>query len=97
MIKLIRSDRKGKKYMVRIGNKTTHFGSTGYDDYTIHKDAKRKSNYISRHKANENWNKSGINTAGFWSRWLLWNLPSIGSSIRNIESRFNVKIQRLLN
>ena len=97
MIKLNRSDKKGKKYMVRIGNKTIHFGSTGYEDYTIHKDAKRKSNYISRHKANENWNKGGMNTAGFWPRWLLWNLPSIGSSIKDIESRFNVKVQRILN
>ena len=79
--------------MVRISpDKTVHFGARGYEDYTMHKDDDRLSNYISRHHARENWTKSGIDTAGFWSRWLLWNKPSLRDSIKDIEKRFNVKI-----
>jgi hypothetical protein len=93
-IYLKRSNKIGKKYMVRVDNRTIHFGAINYSDYTKHKDIKRKVNYIKRHKVNENWNKSGIKTAGFWSRWLLWNKPTIRDSIKNIENKFNVKIKR---
>ncbi len=93
-IKLYKSSNKGKKYTADVFGRKVHFGATGYSDYTIHKDSDRKSNYISRHRSRENWKKSGINTAGFWSRWLLWNKPSITGSIKDIEQRFNVKIVR---
>jgi hypothetical protein len=39
---------------------------------------------------NENWLKSGIDTAGFWSRWLLWNKPTIKESYMDIKKRFNL-------
>jgi hypothetical protein len=51
--------------------KKVYFGTAGYSDFTIHKDEETKLRYIKRHN-NENWTKSGINSAGFWSRWLLW-------------------------
>ena len=71
--------------MVRLNNKTIHFGATGYDDYTTHKDPKRKAQYIARHKNNEDW--SDPETAGFWARWLLWNKPSINDSIADLKHR----------
>ena len=40
----------------------------------------------------ESWGKSGIQTAGFWSRWLLWSMPSISDAISFIETKFDVKI-----
>ena len=80
--------------MVTIDNKTVHFGADGYSDFTKHRDEDRKQNYISRHRPNENWGKSGLKTAGFWSRWLLWNQRTIASSIKYIERRFNVTITR---
>jgi hypothetical protein len=80
--------------MVEVDGKTVHFGAAGYSDYPTHKDAERKQRYINRHKAKENWTKSGIKTAGFWSRWLLWGQPSISASIKAIENKFNVKIRR---
>lgn len=86
------STRQDKKWSVVLPNKTIHFGARGYSDYTIHKDTSRKDNYIKRHAPRENWEKSGIETAGFWSRWLLWNKPSIKESIKDIENKFNVKI-----
>ena len=79
--------------MVKVGNKTVHFGASGYQDYTIHKDYERYLRYIQRHKARENWKKSGLDTAGFWSRWILWNLPSFKDSVKDTERRFGIKIQ----
>ena len=93
-IYLRRSTKPDKKYMVTIDRKTVHFGAAGMSDYTKHKDPERKKRYIARHKKRENWNKSGIKTAGFWSRWLLWGKPTIKGSIKYIEKRFNVKIIR---
>ena len=91
---LRKSDKKAKKWMVTIENKTVHFGADGYSDYTKHKDDDRMKAYISRHKKNENWGKSGLKTAGFWSKWLLWNKPSLTGSLKDIEKRFNLKIAR---
>lgn len=78
-----------------VGDKNVDFGASGYSDYTKHHNPKRKENYISRHRKRENWTKSGIGTAGFWSRWLLWNKPSLSESISDIEKRFNVKIKKM--
>ena len=91
---LSNSNRKEKKFMVVINNKTIHFGAKGYSDYTKHKDSERKKRYINRHKKRENWTKSGIKTAGFWSRWLLWGEPTLRKSIKKIEDKFNVIISR---
>jgi hypothetical protein len=105
-IKLSRSEKPDKKFKVKINNRTIHFGSRGMSDYTINRDPasqrrrrERKRLYISRHnplrwkKARENWSKSGIGTAGFWSRWLLWNKPSLNESIQDIEKRFHINIK----
>lgn len=86
------STRKDKKFMVEVDGKKVHFGATGYSDYTLHKDPLRKKNYIARHKKRENWGKTGINTAGFWSRWVLWNLPTLEDSIKHVEKKFKIKI-----
>jgi hypothetical protein len=91
-IYLYKSNRKFKKYAVKIGNKSINFGDIRYDDYTTHKDNDRKNRYIIRHQKRENWTKSGIMTPGWWSRFLTWNKPTINESIRDIEDRFNVKI-----
>ena len=92
---LEKSPRSEKKWRITTPDgKKVDFGSSGYQDITMHKDSDRKDRYIARHKSRENWEKSGLNTAGFWSRWLLWNLPTITSSIKDIDKRFNIKIKR---
>ena len=84
-----KSDKPDKKYYIITNkNKNVYFGAAGMSDYTIHKDEARKQRYINRHQKNENWND--INTAGAWSRWLLWNKPSIRASYSDIKSRFNL-------
>jgi hypothetical protein len=67
------------------------FGAQAYDDYTTHRDKERLRRYIARHSARESW--SNPNTAGFWSRWLLWNKQSIPAAIRDIQARFRITIR----
>jgi hypothetical protein len=84
-----KSDKLDKKYyIITDTGKRVYFGASGYEDYTIHKDPERKEAYIKRHRKNEDWTKSGIDTPGFWSRWLLWNLPTIKASYDDIKKRF---------
>ena len=88
---ITKSRKSDKKYDATIdGKKTVSFGAKGYSDFTLHKDRARKERYIQRHKANEDWNKSGIDTAGFLSRWLLWNKPSLQSSVSDLNNRYKV-------
>ena len=88
---------KGKKYTVvvfRAGRKlkTIHFGSAGMSDYTLNKNPEQMNRYIDRHKKRENWDISGILTAGFWSRWLLWSEQSLSAAISRTAQKFNIKI-----
>ena len=83
-----KSTRAGKKWSAKVGDKTVHFGATGYEDFTTSKDEKRKASYLARHKAREDWTLAGVETAGFWARRILWNKPSITASIRDINQRF---------
>ena len=83
------------KWMIeRPDGKTVRFGDVRYEDYTIHKDTQRKQRYLARHKKRENWTIGGVSTAGFWSRWLLWNKPSVTQSIKDIEERFGIRVVR---
>lgn len=88
---LTKSDRPTKKWLVILPNgKKVHFGGLGYSDYTIHKDDERKERYLDRHRKREDWND--METAGFWSRWLLWNKPTLRDSIKDTNERFNIHI-----
>lgn len=66
--------------------KKVDFGDSRYEDYTIHKDMKRRSNYISRHKKNEDWTNPF--TPGALSRYILWEHPDINQAIRMFRDRF---------
>lgn len=90
-ILLTKSDKPEKKWMVILPDgKKVRFGATGYDDFTQHKDEERKERYLERHKKREDWND--METAGYWSRWLLWNKPSLRESIKDTNKRFNIHI-----
>ena len=87
------STHAAKKWQVTTPDGTTvHFGAKGYQDYTMHHDRMRQDSYIARHHPNEDWTKTGLDTAGFWSRWLLWNKETLEDSARDIEKRFGIKI-----
>ena len=91
-----KSDKKDKKcYAVIDGKKTVSFGATGYSDFTKHKDEERKERYIARHKVNQDW--KDYKTAGFWSRWALWNKPTIEASVKDTNKKFpnlNIKLKK---
>jgi len=95
---LSKPTRKYKKYSVLIGHKRINFGDDRYEDYTQHGDPKRKALYIQRHKKNEDWNdpfgrlggNPAVLTAGWWSRYLLWEKPTITEAIKDIKKRFGI-------
>lgn len=83
------STKKNKKYKAVINNdKTIHFGHTQYQDFTTHKDTERKERYIARHKKNEDWTKTGVDTAGFMSRWITWNKDTIEKSVQDLNKKY---------
>ena len=92
-IVISKSTNKNKKYDVVVDGKKISFGGAGYSDYTIHKDPERKERYITRHAKREDWNKSGLKTAGYWSRWVLWNKDTLTKSIDDISKKHNLNIK----
>ena len=65
-----------KKYMVRYKNKLIHFGQKGYEDYSTHKDKKRRASYRARHRAirlkNGKLAYKNKESPSFWGWNLLW-------------------------
>ena len=98
MVKLISvtpSSDSDKKLDVKLETdsgreKTIRIGQKGADDFTKTKDEEQKARYISRHSANEDWKLSGLLTAGFWSKHLLWNKPTLSASVSDVKKRFHV-------
>ena len=90
-----KSTKAGKKYMAVFTKdngrkKTTHFGSAGMSDYTIHKDKERRKRYRDRHRKDL---KTGDYTrAGYLSWYLLWGpSTSLRTNITSYKIRFNLK------
>ena len=90
-----KSTRAGKKMMAIFYDeakkkiKTTHFGASGYEDYTTHGEIQRKMNYIARHKEREDW--KDYMSSGSLARFILWNKPTIKASIEDYMSRFRLR------
>ena len=70
--------------------KTVRIGAKGMDDFTKTRDEDQKARYLTRHRAREDWKLSGVLSSGFWSRWLLWNKPTLEASRRDVKERFNL-------
>ena len=87
------STKADKKLMAKFETdtgrtKTVHFGAKGMDDYTKTHDKEQRTRYLARHAKNENWNDP--TTPGALSRWILWNKPTLSSSIADYKSRFQL-------
>lgn len=68
----------------------TAFGALGYEDFTTHRDIRRKKLYLARHKKRENWDDP--KTAGALSRWILWNKATLRESIESYIKKFGMHI-----
>jgi TFIIF-interacting CTD phosphatase-like protein len=72
-----KSKRKNKKFMVKTKKGIIHFGDSRYEDFTQHKDEKRREAYCKRSKGIKD--KEGKLTynnkdsANYWSRKILWD------------------------
>lgn len=87
------SSKPRKKFHVTVTfpdktQKKIHFGDKRYGDYTKSHNNDRKSAYLTRHEPNEDWSLKGIDTAGFWARWILWNQKTVRKSIKDLNRRF---------
>ena len=96
MSNIQKSSNPKKKYSVKVTynnqTKLIHFGSSLHKDYTIYskelskEDAdKRKQLYIARHSKNEDFNNPL--TASFWSRWILWEEPTVSVSLKKVFTK----------
>ena len=94
-VQLNKSKIEGKKYTAvfydeqRKKIKTINFGASGMSDFTKNKDEDKKTRYIARHSANENFND--YMTAGSLSRWILWNKPTLSASYNDYIKKFGLK------
>ena len=87
-IQVSRSERAGKKWKAELpSGKTVHFGQAGMQDFTRHGDPKRRESYLARHRPNQDWSKGGVGTAGFWSRHLLWEKPTVRGAAKALASK----------
>jgi len=93
--------KKSTALKIKYG-KLIYFGQAGYRDYiTMNQDKKEgkidddvdkvKEIYINRHSKSEHWDDP--NTAGFWSRWIGWNKPTLDECIEDIRQRFNIDVR----
>ena len=90
---LKKSNRKGKRFVIEMPKfgHSHHFGSDVGQTFIDHKDEKKKSNWIARHKVNKNWNDK--HSAIYHSRKLLWNEDTLTKSIKKYEKEHNIKIK----
>ena len=90
MVKIVKLERAtdGKhKWIAYFDNgKKTKFGQYGAEDYTIHKDTKRRELYRARHKKDLNTNDPM--RPGFLSWYILWNMPTIEASVKDYNKIF---------
>jgi hypothetical protein len=72
-------------------SKKVRFGALGYKDYTSFPAEireERRTLYLKRHKAREEWTIP--DTPGALSRWILWEHTSLRTAIREFKKRFNL-------
>lgn len=93
LVKIVKSDKPGKKMMAVFRHKssgrekTTHFGDATMSDYTKHKNNKRKGKYQSRHA--KDLSTGDPTRAGFLSYYILWGKStSIRENIASYKRRF---------
>jgi hypothetical protein len=69
--------------------KSTKFGASGYDDYTLTHDKEQRDRYRMRHR--KDLYSGDATSAGHLSYWILWGpSTSLRENITSYRRRFNV-------
>lgn len=94
LLSIVKSNKKEKKLVATFLNldtkkeKKVHFGASGYEDYTIHKDKARRDRYRLRHKKDLKTNDP--TKPGYLSYYILWNKPTLKESIEDYKKKFKL-------
>ena len=91
-ISLKKSNKPNKKLVITFSepNLTIHFGSKNSSTFLDHYDKTKRSNYLKRHKVNENWDQ--VN-AGSLSAYILWGSSTdMYTNLLNYLDKFNIDI-----
>jgi hypothetical protein len=87
-MRVSKSDRKGKKWVAVFNDGTkTHFGATGYGDYTLGSTDIQRKSYIARHR---NEDHTDPKKAGTLSRFILWEHRSMDKAIKAYNKKFSI-------
>ena len=89
-ISLEKSNKSDKKLVIKFSEPTLtiHFGSKNSSTFLDHHDKIKRSNYLKRHRVNEDWNQ--VN-AGSLSAYILWGDSSdMYSNLINYLDKFNI-------
>ena len=89
-ISLEKSNTPNKKLVITFTepNLTIHFGSKNSSTFLDHHDKLKRSNYLKRHKVNEDWNQ--VN-AGSLSAYILWgDSTDMYANLINYLDKFNI-------
>ena len=89
-ISLKKSNKPNKKLVITFTepNLTIHFGSKNSSTFLDHHDKLKRSNYLKRHKVNEDWNQ--VN-AGSLSAYILWGDSSdMYANLISYLDKFNI-------
>jgi hypothetical protein len=94
LLSITPSTKADKKLMAKFETdtgrtKTTHFGASGMDDYTITKDKEQRERYRTRHK--KDLESNDPTKAGYLSYYILWgDSTSRQANIASYKKRFNL-------
>ena len=90
-LQILKSDNPKKKYKAiftkdDLKTKTVHFGASGYEDYTQHKNLERRRLYRNRHQKDL---KGDPMRAGYLSYYILWgDSTSLQTNIKSFKNKF---------
>ena len=90
-ISLEKSNKPNKKLVIKFSEPelTIHFGSKNSSTFLDHHDKTKRTNYLKRHKVNENWDQ--VN-AGSLSAYILWGDSSdMYANLINYLDKFNIE------
>ena len=94
LIDIKKSNRAGKKWVAIFEDtesgrqKHTHFGATGYQDYTQHKDPERAAAYRKRHQ--KDLETKDPTRAGYLAYEILWSSPNMSRNISEYKKKYNL-------